>query len=444
MFINFLLFIPILSKIFNKIDINEYTYDIKYNLTKNENNILKKINGFYGLIGPNLKYDKIDKLHDLLIGDGVIQGFFFKNSKITYIRKFIDTKKVLFEKKNGKVINSFNNYIFLYILNELNIMKNMIGLSNTAFLNIENKIYTLYELDNPYLIDINFQNNDIKTIKKIKIKNIDKISGHTKFINNIETIEYNLFKKYINYYQLSKNFEIISEKKFKMNHIPLIHDFLVTDRKFILFDFPLKINIFNILNNKLPIELQKYNTYIYVYDKKRNIIENYKLEDSIYIFHFSECIEDNNFIKIYASIYEKMDFIDLNIKGKYRLILINKKNKKVSIIKNNELEKYNLDFPVKYKKFIILKNIENNIINGFVICKKLSIFKKIILKNRFIKGEHVIIDIDKNPYILCVSSEIDNKKSFITLININTDKIIEIPFYEDLNLGFHSTFIFDN
>jgi hypothetical protein len=55
--------------------------------------ILKKINGFYGLIGPNIEQKKSTTLYDMFMGNGIVQGVFIENGQITYLKKEIETDK---------------------------------------------------------------------------------------------------------------------------------------------------------------------------------------------------------------------------------------------------------------------------------------------------------------------------------------------------------------
>ena len=191
----------------------------------------------------------------------------------------------------------------------------------------------------------------------------------------------------------------------------------------------------------MPLHLNvNKNTFIHVYDKIKEKTITYTYDRGIFLFHYADIKEDNNYIKIYAPLYDKFDFSSLDIQGKYRIILINKKNKEVSVIKNEELENYNLDFPISYNNKIVMQNKKNNIVNGFIICKDLKIIKKLIFNNRSIKGEHNIIKINNNNYLIFFS-EIDNK-NYISLLNLDKDiDIIDIELSEKIIFGFHSIFI---
>ena len=97
-----------------------------------------------------------------------------------------------------------------------------------------------------------------------------------------------------------------------------------------------------------------------------------------------------------------------------------------------------MDFPIKYKNKIILRNIYNNTINGFVICENLYIKHIIFLKDKFICGEPAITEIDDIPYL--ISFGYNSENSYLILIDIENYKIIEIPLNVHVNIGFHSIF----
>jgi hypothetical protein len=458
----------------------DYSKIIKYNLPKNKINIIKKINGFYGLIGPNLDLDtdakkKDIKMYDYFANDGIVQGVFFDNGEITFINSIVKTEKFLFEQQYGEIPrNPLIIFIFMLLnkLNKLNKISNikklpnMNGFANTALLNIEKKLYALYEMDQPYLLDLDFNNKKISTINKIESDNFEHFSGHSKYnecSKSIETIEYYMDKNIVNFYELNNNFSIINSVNFKLNYMPLIHDFYSGNDKIYLIDMPLEIDYNKVLIKKMPIQLNKEKpTNIYIYNKIDQKKEVYIYNNGIFLFHYANIIETKNYIKIFAPIYDDFDFSDLNIYGKYRLILINKNTKEVSVIKNKELELYNLDFPIKYDDKIILYNKEKDIINGFIICKDLQIIKKIIFTDRNIKGEHNIIEINNKKYLIFFNEkEQEDKKykkkeinrNYISILDLdfvleselNVDKInkaiidIEIP--DKIKFGFHSIFV---
>jgi hypothetical protein len=187
------------------------------------------------------------------------------------------------------------------------------------------------------------------------------------------------------------------------------------------------------------------NTYIYVYDKKSKSYQTYSCENGFYTFHYADVKNKKDTIEIYISMYDELNFTNVNIKGKYRMIEINKNTNQISIQKNNEIEKYNLDFPICFDDKVILRNYENRRINGFIITKNLSIYKKILFDNKNICGEHNVIYINKTPYLIFFNVEEDKvkktNKNLLTLINLNNYELIDIEIQNKLNLGFHSIFL---
>ena len=106
---------PVNSFIKNKKNTNLNNFkdmkeNIELDLNSREKNIIKKINGFYGLIGPNIEMNNNDikSLYDLFTGDGIIQGVFFNKGNLTFVKHLIKTEKVLYEEKNGKIPKNFS------------------------------------------------------------------------------------------------------------------------------------------------------------------------------------------------------------------------------------------------------------------------------------------------------------------------------------------------
>jgi hypothetical protein len=445
-----------LTRIFSIISFtNNINEKINLNLTFKQKNIINKIDGFYGLIGPNIKMENnIESLYDLFIGDGVIQGVFFENGNLTFVKHLIKTEKVLFEEKFG-VLPKNNNLltIFFMILNKLKLFPNVMGMANTAILNIKNheninKNYALFERDYPYLLDIDFKKKDITTVKKIDINSLSHFSGHSKITNkcNIETIDYQMANNIVNYLLLDEKFKKKFRFQFKFKYLPIIHDFFSNDDSLILIDSPLSIDFKQYFQNKMLIFLDnKKKTFIYVYDKTNNNYETYTCDHGFYTFHYADVKFKKDTIEIYISMYDELNFTNVNIKGKYRMIEINKNTKKISIHKNDEIEKYNLDFPICFSDKVVLRNFENRQINGFIITKNLSIYKKILFENKNICGEHNVIYVNKTPYLIFFNVEEDKikqtNKNLLTLVNLNNYEVIDIEIKNKLNLGFHSIFL---
>lgn len=455
----------------------EYNKKINYIIPESEKDIIKKINGFYGIIGPDINITEINNLFNLFIGDGIINGVFIENGEITVLNHFIRTEKIIYEQINGKFLKSNFLIGFNMLMNKLKLQPNIMGVANTEILNINNKneIYALFERDLPYKLNINFIDKTIETIKKVDIKGIEYFSGHSKYLDtytkrnpknhhmniscNIHTIEYNILLNTINYHILYPNFEWKNTYKIKMNYIPIVHDFIIfDDSRFFLMDSPLKIDfskIFNLenlfsSNMSVFVSLQKNEkTYFRLYDPNMNIEKTYVYNKGLYCFHYADYTENNDNIEIYSSIYEKLDFMNLDIYGIYSKIIINKKSGNVDILSTDELKKYNLDFPIKYKNYIILRNIYNNSINGYVVCKGLEIVNKLFFNDIYFSGEPIIVNISENyeeiPYLISFAYD-DNQNGYLIIIKLfdfcgTNSNFIKIPLNIKLNIGFHSIFI---
>ena len=74
-----------------------YKQDNNIDLTNNK--MFDKINGFYGLVGPNVDFRNVTSLFELFTGNGVIQGVFIDNGEMTFTNHIINTERYKFEKK---------------------------------------------------------------------------------------------------------------------------------------------------------------------------------------------------------------------------------------------------------------------------------------------------------------------------------------------------------
>ena len=438
------------SNLNNFKDMKDMKENIELDLNSREKNIIKKINGFYGLIGPNIEMNNNDikSLYDLFTGDGIIQGVFFNKGNLTFVKHLIKTEKVLYEEKNGKIPKNFFIVLILLFLNKVKLFPNIMGMANTAILNIKNKSYALFERDYPYLININFQEMTVNTLNKIHIADFQHFSGHSKVFNDnyLETIDYLPKNNIVNYYLLDSEFSVINKINFKFNYIPIIHDFYSNNDYLILIDSPLIHKIIYIFQKKIPIYLNnKKKTFIHIFDKKNNSVTKYDYINGFYIFHYAYIKDKDDTFEIYTSQYDELEFSNINLKGSYRMIEINKKNKTVFVHKNDLLEKYNLDFPIKFQDKVVLRNYVDRRINGFVITKDLNIVKTLFYENKHICGEHNIINIDNIPYLIFFNIEFEKEtnisNNFISLVNLNNYNLIDINIKNNLNLGFHSIFL---
>jgi carotenoid cleavage dioxygenase-like enzyme len=269
-------------------------------LTKYDKNLLKNINGFYGMIGPDIDESKIKSVYELFAGDGIIQGIFFDNGNITFVKKFIRTEKLVFEEKYGKIPNNLFMTALFTIGSSLKLLPNIIGRANTALININKNVYALFEGDNPYLLNIDFENKAINTIKKVNIPNIDYFCAHSKFNNDeqqIESLDYDVMGKSVNYYLLNSAFQIINQTRISTSSIPFVHDFIATDNSILITESPLVLKMNSLKNLKVPIELANNSTTkIHIIDKIKNNYESYEVRESIFIFHYAEIKENDEYI----------------------------------------------------------------------------------------------------------------------------------------------------
>jgi hypothetical protein len=410
---------------------------------------IQKINGFYGLIGPDINIKSVSNIYELFTADGLIQGLFFENGNITYVKNFIRTEKLLYEEENGKIPKNNMNQVLFEIFNKINLLPNLLGVANTALFKINNQIYALYERDFPYELNIDFEEKAINTISKKTIKAIPHFSAHSKYDSikkTIQTLDYNILTNSVSYYELTTNFNIIKHKNVKMKYLPIIHDFWSLNNSIIIIDSPLFMNFGKLFNSQMPVILnQDKNSIIRVLNKKTLDVSEYQCNESFYMFHYANCRENETHIDIFASLYDAIDFSELNIKGNYRQISINKESKKATIIKNTILEAMDLEFPVLFGNKTLFRSMKNKINNGFVVCDDLNIEKEIIFEDRFIAGEPSIINIDGVFHLICFCFKVNNNKnSYLLIINLNTYEEVEIALEESITLGFHSIFIENN
>ena len=298
MYINLLyLFInPFLSNEYKPIN-NETKKNIIYNLPLNKKNIINKINGFYGQIGPNPKY--YDENYHLFDGDGMIHGIFFDNGELTYQNHWIKTDKLVFEDKlKVKLPISIGTikkkeiilFSFIYKFLELfKIVPNFMGTANTALWENNNKIYALHERDMPYEIDINLKKKDIKTIQKIDLGNIKYFTAHPKkdLNNNIYVASYDNFLPKLKLLKYDNNLNLIKYKTINTKYSNIIHDIVVTDNYIIFNDTPYQFNISQLMNNKSPFYFDKTQKNRFcIVSKDLENIDYIECNESFFIFHY--------------------------------------------------------------------------------------------------------------------------------------------------------------
>ena len=168
-----------------------------------------------------------------------------------------------------------------------------------------------------------------------------------------------------------------------------------------------------------------------------------------------------------------MDFLDMEdfvhldnpehkIRGNLRLqqIVLNKKTKKATIIKNDFIEKipnfddieYNMDFPMTSKLnpkhiYCSIFNAKTGKIVGFTKTdisqfteksKSTCVFR---LDSMYVNSEPQVVVIDGIEYLLCFTYDDDEQNSYVSLIQVSHTQIhsVRIPSVR-IPPGFHSMY----
>lgn len=424
----------------------EMNKNILITLQPDELDVVKQIDGIYGLIGPDVEISNIENLYHLLLGNGIIQGVFFNKGELTFVKHYVRTDKFIYEEKYGKVLQHNGIHLIFFLLNKINLLPNIFGLANTALVNINKRNYALYERDLPYEVLFDFKNKVISTGNKKFVKGIDHFSAHPTINNEenlVETIDYNVVKNTVNFHQLSSNMVIQRTFHVFTKYLPIIHDFISTKYNYIFVDAPLIVDFSSFNSKAMPVSLsQNKPTFIRVVNKITGRVRTYETPESFYIFHYAQIQEDENRIIIYAPMYDTIDFSTLDIQGRYRRLIIDKYSGKVIIEKREELENLDMDFPVCFGgDKIVFRNMKDRICEGFVICRDLEIIHKIYLENRFVCGEPRVIYLKSVPYLITfLIKNNDHNQGSLMLINLIDYKQIEIVLGVPITYGFHSFF----
>ena len=419
----------------------------------------RELNGFYGLIGPDVQINNIQTLYDLFTGDGKIQGVFFQpNNNPTFVTHLVRTDKLLYESIHGR----FSKHIWmtpLYVLlNKVGILPNVLGLANTALLQVDQRLFALFERDFPYELKLDVENKRIQTVKKVYLPGLSHFSGHSKYVKGVvHTIDYDVVWNRLNYVQLDSSFREHSRHSIHTRYIPLIHDFaILSDGKVLIVDAPFVWNIIpfglqegrilNFLNEgifpkDIPVVFDKTRpTYINLYDPQQKRLNQIACQmPPFYWFHVAYTEYQGDELNIYAPMYDNVNFSSLNLDGKYRQITV-RASGQVVIKKNPLLERLNLDFPIRVGNYVVLREIENRAIRGFVVCRELRLIRRIRLPvDRAFCGEPSVVEIGGQPYLLGFSYDA-NEKGYVSIMSIWGDTYDEIPLRQTVSIGFHSVF----
>ena len=424
-----------------KISEKEISNNINYKISLENQQILKQISGFYGLIGPDASKEMSNDIFQLFNKNGVIQGVFIKSGTLKYIRYYIKTDKLKYEEENGKIpINIFTIILFEFLKN-INLLPNLFGLANTALINISNKLFALNERDSPYEINIDFINKTIGTKRKKKIPFLKNFLAHSK--NNkdiIETIDYSSIIPKLTYYQMNNDFAKIKKINVKTKYISMVHDFISLNHSLIIADIPMILNL-NLHDKPYsPLKFDSYKKSQFILINKTTCDKKYyTIDKPFFVFHYGSSFETETEIITYACVYDDFNFVNQkNNTARFRKIIFDKNSSKIRIEKNKILEKYNVEFPIIKNDITILMNIENLKVSSLLVVKDFKL-KKIIKLDKTLYGEPSLIDIKGILYLICFTY--DNNKNYVTIININNGNNFSIDIPHPMTLGFHSVFI---
>ena len=419
----------------------------------------RELNGFYGLIGPDVQMNNIQTLYDLFTGDGKIQGVFFQpNNNPTFVTHLVRTDKLLYESIHGR----FSKHIWmtpLYVLlNKVGILPNVLGLANTALLQVDQRLFALFERDFPYELKLDVENKEIQTVKKVYLPGLSHFSGHSKYVKGVvHTIDYDVLWNRLHYVELDSSFREHSRHSIHTRYIPLIHDFaILSDGKVLIVDAPFvwNINPFviqegrildflsqGIFPKNIPVVFDKTRpTYINLYDPQQKRLNQIACQmPPFYWFHVAYTEYQGDELNIYAPMYDNVNFSSLNLDGKYRQITV-RASGQVVIKKNPLLERLNLDFPIRVGNYVVLREVENRAIRGFIVCRGLQVIRRIRLPSgRVFCGEPSVVEIGGQPHLLGFSYDA-NEKGYVSVISIWSDTYDEIPLRQTVSIGFHSVF----
>jgi carotenoid cleavage dioxygenase-like enzyme len=386
--------------------------------------------GFYGLVGPNLPIASIQSLYSMFTGNGIIQGAFIHDT-ISPIQYLIPTEKTKWCKETS--ITSLPFYLGLHTLG---IVPNPIGVANTAFIDTGNKQYILFERDLPYEICIDVSNQQITTIGRKRIPGINHLSGHTKVVGNrVHSLEYSIWKQTVTLLTLTPHLELVKRQEIKTNYIPLVHDFVQCGDTTLFTNSPIQLSMSSFIKGKFPIIMTNKSTFIHQIHSD-GTITTYTSQHSFFIFHYANVVETPDTIEIYAPIYYQLNFETIDIHGIYSKLQLDKQTKTIRIESTDELKKYNLDFPVKWKEYTILRNIKGRTINGFVFCKGLTIHRTLFMLLS-ICGEPSIVE----DTMICIGYDAQFS-SYLIQVDLNTNEIEYVKLNQTATLGFHSIFMY--
>lgn len=457
---------------------------------EHEHYLLSKLSGTFSQIGSNPRnLGTKDAGYHWFDGDGMVHAALFNGTSFTYVNRWVETKRYKAELRWGKKmylyfgelrgIHGMVEIMKWSMLQMLALVPGARGTANTAFLEWDGQHYALHEGDFPYSIYFDRKTNNIITKAQLEIPNVKSVTAHPKIDKKRDELylygynNYDFVNGVFFHNVLNKNLEIIHQSNIPLINNGMIHDVAQTRNHLIIPDLPLKYDFNKIMENKLPLAFDNNGTSRFgTMHKDTKAVEWYYLEDdNVFIFHFTEhAFELHNSFVIYACV---MDFLDMEdfvhldnpehkIRGNLRLqqIVLNKKTKKATIIKNDFIEKipnfddieYNMDFPMTSKLnpkhiYCSIFNAKTGKIIGFTKTdisqfteksKSTCIFR---LDSMYVNSEAQVVVIDGIEYLLCFTYDDDEQNSYVSLIQVSHTQIhsVRIPSVR-IPPGFHSMY----
>lgn len=420
---------------------------IALNLTEADQDVVNHLQGFYGIVGPDVNIFEARTLYDLLLGNGVVQGVFFDRGQVNFVRHKVRTEKAVYEQQHGSIPPVM--YFLYFLLHKLGLCPNLFGLANTAMVTVGGSHYVLYERDLPYEMIIDWEAKRLTTGEKLRIPGVRHVSAHPKVDVDTETdntlvesIDYDIFRNKVYFHQFDQHWTLQNVVETPVTYVPVIHDFVSTRYNYFITDAPLAVNPWEMHRKAMPISLMKNRpTRIRRVNKRTGRTEVFESDESFFVFHYAQIQEDEQRVMLYAPVYTEIDFSDMNLHGKYRRLVLDKATRRVTIETRPELEELDMDFPVPFEDKVIFRNMRNGVCEGFVICRDLEIVQRVVLEQRFVYGEPRVVLANNEPYLITLVSDTTTHLGHVLLIHLRTFLRIEIPLHTSFTYGFHSFFV---
>ncbi len=355
-------------------------------------------NGFFGMIGPQVK--TASSLYELFTSNGIIQGVFIQDSLITPVFHVIETEKVCSERNKSKNKKDKNkkeenkkekekSSLLGMLLSQSGIFPHM-GTANTAVLSVHDRDYALFERDLPYEVRIDCATKTVGTVGKVRVPHVHALA-HSWHDTLVRSHTYSLLYQTVTFLDLDASFRVLRKATFRTRYVPLVHSHLRVGDHYVFTDSPLFFSWKHCFQGKFPFILEPRPTYLHVTP------DVYTSPETFFIFHYASLVETHDAFILHAPLYETLDFSTVTLYGKYRRLVLHKGNKTITMEKNHVLEMYNLDFPVHWNEYILLRNLDlsTQTINGFILCDGITIMKEFwinlsILGEPFIENDSIL------------------------------------------------------